>query len=98
MHSEQSYTLNFPRFICFWCKVPAATMGATPIASNRTILEGLPSELVEKFRRKGVLYRRTYTPVLAYRGKLPFRPIIAVTSNSFAESATSSSNGTVRID
>lgn len=73
MHSEQSYTLNFPRFICFWCKVPAATMGATPIASNRTILEGLPSELVEKFRHKGVLYRRTYTPGLGVSWQTAFQ-------------------------
>jgi alpha-ketoglutarate-dependent taurine dioxygenase len=62
LHSEQSYTYNWPCLICFYCHIKASSGGNTPIADNRRILETLPSSLVEKFKDHGVLYQRTYMP------------------------------------
>ncbi len=60
LHSEQSYTYNWPRYISFFCETRAKVGGNTPIADNRGILRRMPSALVEKFERAGILYKRTY--------------------------------------
>lgn len=60
LHSEQSYTYDWPRYISFFCETRAAAGGNTPIADNRGILRRMPPALVEKFERGGILYRRTY--------------------------------------
>lgn len=60
LHSEQSYTYNWPCFICFYCHTKAASGGNTPMADNRRILGRLPTSLVRKFETHGVLYQRTY--------------------------------------
>lgn len=60
LHNEQSYTFNWPMKICFYCVQPAEQQGRTPIADTRKILQRLDPSVVEKFRRKGVLYVRNY--------------------------------------
>ena len=62
LHSEQSYTLNWPIFIMFFCQLDANQGGRTPIADNRQILKHLPDKIVERFAEQGILYVRNYLP------------------------------------
>jgi alpha-ketoglutarate-dependent taurine dioxygenase len=73
LHSEQSYTLNWPRFICFFCHTKASSGGNTPIADNRRILKRLPLSLVERLEAHGILYQRTYTPGLGVSWQTAFQ-------------------------
>ncbi|MEW6735924.1 MAG: condensation domain-containing protein, partial [Acidobacteriota bacterium] len=60
MHNEQSYTLNWPMKLWFYCVQPALTGGKTPIADSRKILSRLDTRIVEKFLQKGIMYVRNY--------------------------------------
>lgn len=60
LHNEQSYTLNWPMKICFYCVQPARQGGRTPIADSRAIYRRLDPAVVAKFERLGVLYVRNY--------------------------------------
>ncbi len=60
LHNEMSYTRPWPLKIWFHCVQPAEWGGETPIADSRKVLSRIPSEIVEAFRRKGVLYVRNY--------------------------------------
>lgn len=73
LHSEQSYTLDWPCLISFTCQVKAATGGDTPIADNRRILQHLPTNLRKRFEQHGVLYMRTYTPGLGISWQTAFQ-------------------------
>lgn len=64
LHNEQSYTLNWPMKIWFFCLQPAHEGGGTPIADSRRIFRRLPSSLVEKFVQKQVMYVRNYGDML----------------------------------
>jgi alpha-ketoglutarate-dependent taurine dioxygenase len=58
LHNESSYSRSWGMKIMFCCLQPAEEGGETPIADSRRVLADLPPELVQKFRDKGVLYRR----------------------------------------
>lgn len=60
LHNEQSYTLNWPMKIWFYCAQPAAQKGRTPIADSRNIFKRLSPQTVQKFQEKQVLYIRNY--------------------------------------
>jgi len=60
LHNEQSYTLNWPMKIWFFCIQPAKRQGATPIADSRKIYERLNQSVKKKFADKQVMYVRTY--------------------------------------
>jgi alpha-ketoglutarate-dependent taurine dioxygenase len=60
LHNEQSYTLNWPMKLWFFCAQPAETGGCTPIADSRKIYQRLDGDIVERFSRKQVLYVRNY--------------------------------------
>jgi alpha-ketoglutarate-dependent taurine dioxygenase len=60
LHNEQSYTLNWPMKICFFCVQSARERGNTPIADSRKILKRLSPQLVERFKQKEVMYVRNY--------------------------------------
>jgi alpha-ketoglutarate-dependent taurine dioxygenase len=62
LHNEQSYTLNWPMKIWFYCAQPAATGGRTPLADSRKILKRLRPEIVERFEEKQIMYVRNYNP------------------------------------
>jgi alpha-ketoglutarate-dependent taurine dioxygenase len=64
MHNESSYSRVWGRKIVFCCIQPAQTGGETPIADSRKVLQDIPPALVEKFRSKGVKYRRNLMPDL----------------------------------
>lgn len=58
LHNESSYSRSWGMKILFCCLQVAAEGGETPIADSRRILADIPPALVQKFRDKGVLYRR----------------------------------------
>jgi alpha-ketoglutarate-dependent taurine dioxygenase len=60
LHNEQSYTLNWPMKILFFCVRPAQQGGRTPIADSRKIFRRLPAPVIEKFVQKQVMYVRNY--------------------------------------
>jgi alpha-ketoglutarate-dependent taurine dioxygenase len=64
MHTESSYSPNWPRKLMFFCNVSPQTGGETPIADTRRVLELLGKDVQEKFARLGVMYKRTLGTVL----------------------------------
>jgi len=60
LHNEQSYTLNWPLLIVFFCEVEPAASGRTPLADSRKVLARLRPETVSGFERLGVRYVRNY--------------------------------------
>ena len=60
LHNEQSYTLNWPMKLWFFCAQPAPEGGRTPIADSRKIYQRLRGDIVERFTEKQVLYVRNY--------------------------------------
>jgi alpha-ketoglutarate-dependent taurine dioxygenase len=59
LHNELSYAQSWPSNILFWCDIPAAQGGETPIIDSRTALGLLPKSLVERFEAKGLVYLQT---------------------------------------
>lgn len=59
LHSEQSYTREWPMKIWFHCVTAAASGGETPIADNCAIHARMPATIRERFA-EGVLYERNY--------------------------------------
>ena len=60
MHHELSYTLEFPGLLLFACLSPPTAGGATAVADSPTVLDALPTELVNRFEREGWLLARSY--------------------------------------
>ena len=60
MHHELSYTLEFPGLMLFVCLRAPTDGGATAVADSPTVLDALPTELVERFEREGWLLTRNY--------------------------------------
>jgi alpha-ketoglutarate-dependent taurine dioxygenase len=60
LHNEQSYTLNWPMKLWFFCAQPPEAGGRTPIADSRKIYQRLAGDVVVRFTRKQVLYVRNY--------------------------------------
>jgi len=58
LHNESSYSRAWGMKIAFCCIRPADEGGETPLADSRKVLAHISPQLVEKFRRKGVKYRR----------------------------------------
>lgn len=61
-HNEMSYAHSAPRVLYFACAQASETGGATPLANSAAVLDRLPRDLVDRFRERGVLYTRSYTP------------------------------------
>jgi alpha-ketoglutarate-dependent taurine dioxygenase len=60
MHSEHTYSHQWPMKLWFCCLQPAESGGETPIASNREVIKLLGPEIVERFRREKIMYLRNY--------------------------------------
>jgi alpha-ketoglutarate-dependent taurine dioxygenase len=60
MHHELSYRLEFPGLMLFACLRGPANGGATAVADSPTVLDALPTELIERFEREGWLLTRSY--------------------------------------
>src|SRR5438876_2756590 len=60
MHHELTYGLEFPSLVLFACLTAPAEGGATPVADSPTVLDALPTELIQRFERVGWLLIRNY--------------------------------------
>ena len=58
LHSELSYTNNWPSKLYFCCEIAPDKAGNTLIADNRMILQNLPEEVLSRFIDRGVKYIR----------------------------------------
>jgi alpha-ketoglutarate-dependent taurine dioxygenase len=60
MHHELSYRVEFPGLMLLACLSAPAKGGATGVADSPTVLDALPIELVNRFKREGWLLVRNY--------------------------------------
>jgi alpha-ketoglutarate-dependent taurine dioxygenase len=58
LHNELSYTHKWPTRLFFLCAVAPLEGGETPIVDSRVLLNSMPADIVEQFRRRGVKYVR----------------------------------------
>ncbi len=56
LHNELSYAHKWPRKIFFYCAVPPAQGGETPIVDCRQVFQALDPQLRERFRRRKIMY------------------------------------------
>lgn len=59
-HNESSHLARWPRRQFFFCELPSACGGATPIVDCREMLRALPEPLVDMFERRQLMYVRTF--------------------------------------
>lgn len=59
-HNEHSYSPVFPRKLFFYCDVPPAEGGETPIGDTREVQQRIPAGIRERFAAKGIMYVRNY--------------------------------------
>ncbi|MEN3330258.1 MAG: hypothetical protein V7638_5065 [Acidobacteriota bacterium] len=60
LHNEQSYNVQFPLKIYFFCVTPATEGGETPIADTRKILNAIRSDIRDRFSKQGYIYARNF--------------------------------------
>lgn len=60
LHNEQSYSLQWPMKIWFYCATPAARGGATPIADSRRIYSMVPEPIRQRWAARKLMYVRNY--------------------------------------
>jgi alpha-ketoglutarate-dependent taurine dioxygenase len=60
LHNEQSYNLQFPRFIAFYCHAAAHSGGQTTVADTRCVLRQIEPRLSDKLRDVGYCYVRHF--------------------------------------
>jgi hypothetical protein len=63
-HNEASHTPTYPERICFFCQVPAASDGETPILPCDRLLQNLPARVRDEFAMRGLRYVRNFIPGL----------------------------------
>ena len=59
-HCENAYQDTWPRWLAFYCELPATAGGDTPLADCAEVTRRLPAELVARFAARRVTYRRHY--------------------------------------
>jgi alpha-ketoglutarate-dependent taurine dioxygenase len=59
-HSEMAYVEQHPSELLFFCNVPAAQGGETPLTSTRKVLESIDKNILDEFERKGVQHNRFF--------------------------------------
>jgi alpha-ketoglutarate-dependent taurine dioxygenase len=60
VHNELSYSATAPTRIAFYCQSQADEGGQTPLCDTRQVLAAIPDDVLDRFRRFGVLYVRNY--------------------------------------
>lgn len=63
-HNESAHLERWPRKQWFYCELPSAIGGATPIVDCRELLRRLPPALAAEFASRQLMYVRTFTPRL----------------------------------
>ncbi|WP_082404669.1 TauD/TfdA family dioxygenase [Saccharothrix sp. NRRL B-16348] len=81
LHNEQSYTLNWPLRIVFFCETAPEEGGRTPLADSRRVLARLRPGTVARFESLGVRYVRNYLPGLS----LPWQEVFGTESRADVE-------------
>ena len=61
LHQEKAYMPDYPRLLAFYCKVASHTGGETPLSDMREVTRRLDPELLERFRSRGIMYRRNFS-------------------------------------
>lgn len=59
-HNESSHLSAWPTRISFHCVRPATSGGCTPLLDTRRVLDRLDSDVVARFRDRGLLYVRNF--------------------------------------
>jgi alpha-ketoglutarate-dependent taurine dioxygenase len=59
-HNEHSYSLAFPIKLFFFCEIPAARGGETPLVDCRRVLQRIDAEIRERFERRKWMYVRNF--------------------------------------
>ena len=75
-HNESAYSVNWPDNLFFYCALAAETGGETPVADSAAVLAQLPTDLVERFAKHGVIYTRAYHDAVG----LPWQEVFQTTS------------------
>ncbi|HEU4553007.1 MAG TPA: TauD/TfdA family dioxygenase [Chitinophaga sp.] len=88
MHNESSYSRVWGKKIVFCCITPAAEGGETPIADSRRVLAAISPATREKFRKKGVKYRRNLFPDLG----MPWQEVFQTEDVAVAEEICKKNN------
>ncbi|WP_080404096.1 non-ribosomal peptide synthetase [Burkholderia ubonensis] len=73
LHTEQSYTLNWPMRILFWCEQAPHERGRTPIADTRGVLRRLTPATRAAFEARGIRYVRNYLPGISLSWQQAFQ-------------------------
>lgn len=60
LHNENCYAASFPARIFFYCRQPAESGGATPLADGRRVDRALDPEVRRRFAQRGVMYVRNF--------------------------------------
>lgn len=56
LHNELSFSNTYPRYLFFYCGIPAREGGETPLADGRKLYKRLPPELTQKYKEKKLKY------------------------------------------
>lgn len=80
-HNEASHTPTWPERICFYCQVPAARDGETPILPCDAMLKRLPAGIRDEFAARGLRYIRNFIPGL----DVPWQRFFATTDRESVE-------------
>ncbi|MGC1331023.1 amino acid adenylation domain-containing protein [Pseudomonas sp.] len=59
-HNESAHLDRWPRKQWFFCELPSAVGGCTPIVDCRELYRRLPAEVAQTFEQRGLLYVRTF--------------------------------------
>lgn len=59
-HNENSFNNVWPLIIMFGAVKPAVSGGETPIADSREVLAKINPDIINEFKKKGVMYVRTH--------------------------------------
>lgn len=60
LHHEMSYSHNWPTKLFFYCDLPPAEGGRTPVTDDREIIRLIDPKIKEGFMKKKVMYVRNY--------------------------------------
>jgi alpha-ketoglutarate-dependent taurine dioxygenase len=60
LHNEQSYNVQFPLKIYFYCLEPATQGGETPIADTRKIFNAIDPDIRDRLAKQGYVYARNF--------------------------------------
>jgi hypothetical protein len=60
LHQEMAYLPVYPKQVAFFCHIPPATDGETPIADMRRLEKLIPEKLLRGVEEKGIRYTRSF--------------------------------------